>query len=112
MTDLERWAIFLRYAESPDYREVVNRIIESKEALSVAGEVLMSISKDEKERAIFRSRRMFQTDQESNMITSLYNAERKAKIEIARNLLNAGDSIDKIIKVTDLTRDEVEGLRN
>jgi predicted transposase/invertase (TIGR01784 family) len=33
------------------------------------------------------------------------------KIELARNLLSLGDPIDKIIAVTSLTREEVEGLR-
>ena len=43
MTDMERFSVFLRYAENPDYREIVNKVIESKEGLAVAGELLMSI---------------------------------------------------------------------
>jgi len=34
------------------------------------------------------------------------------KVEIARNLLEDGDSVEKVIKITGLTREEVEGLRN
>jgi hypothetical protein len=52
MTDLEKRAVFFRYADDPAYRERVNKIIESKEELQMAGE-LMSISQDERERAIF-----------------------------------------------------------
>ena len=37
----------------------------------MAGELLMSISKDERERAIFRNRRIALADQESNMIAAL-----------------------------------------
>jgi hypothetical protein len=99
--------VFLRYAEYPDYRDVVNQVIESKEALNVAGEILMSISTDERERAIFRSRRMYQSDMESNRLTELYNERRK----IAKNLLGLDIPVDKIIKSTGLTRDEVEILR-
>ena len=77
MTDMERFAVFLRYAENPEYRDVVNRVIESKEGLAVAGEVLMNISRDERERAIFRSRRIALADQESNIIT----AERRGAAE-------------------------------
>ena len=62
MSDLEKWAVFLRYAENPVYREIVNRVIASKEELNVAGELLMGISQDERERAIFRSRRMYKTE--------------------------------------------------
>ena len=107
MTDMERFSVFLRYAENPEYRDIVNRVIESKEGLAVAGEVLMSISKDERERAIFRSRRIALADQESNRIT----AERNTRLSIAKSLLSVGDSIDKIVMVTGLTRAEVEKLR-
>ena len=41
----------------------------------MAGELLMSISKDERERAIFRSRRIAKADQESNMAQALLNAQ-------------------------------------
>ena len=113
MTDMERISVFLRYAENPDYRDIVNRVIESKEGLAVAGEVLMSISKDEREQAIFRSRRIALADQESNRVTAERNlalAEKNVALAIARNLLQHGDTIDKIIMVTSLTREEVEGL--
>ena len=79
MTDMERFSVFLRYAENPDYREIVNKVIESKEGLAVAGELLMSISKDERERAIFRNRRIAIADQESNMITARREGYREAE---------------------------------
>ena len=62
MTDLEKWAIFFRYASEPTCRETVNEVMASKEVLQMAGDLLMSISQDERERAVFRSRRMYQTD--------------------------------------------------
>ena len=106
MTDLEKWAVFFRYADVPAYREAVNKVIESKEVLQVAGSLLMSVSKDERERAIFRSRRMFQTDQESNIAT----AEARAMYKVAQNALLMNMSVDDIIKLTGLTIKEVEGL--
>ena len=42
---------------------------------------------------------------------ALYNAERKAKIEMARIMLEAGEPIAKIVQYTGLTREEVEGLQ-
>ena len=72
----------------------------------MAGELLMSVSKDEKERAIFRSRRMYQSDLESNMAT----AEQREKIQVARNALQMNLSVDDIIKLTGLTRKEIEDL--
>jgi predicted transposase/invertase (TIGR01784 family) len=112
MTDMERFAVFLRYAENPEYRDVVNRVIESKEGLAVAGEVLMSISKDERERAIFRSRRIAIADQESNRITLVRSARKDEALSIAKSLLSVGDSVDKIAMVTGLTHAEIEKVRS
>ena len=112
MTDMERFAVFLRYAENPEYRDVVNRVIESKEGLAVAGEVLMSISKDEQERARFRSRRIALMDQESNRITLIRKAEKAKAISIARNALLMNLSIDDIVKLTGLTRTEIDKLQD
>jgi hypothetical protein len=46
---------------------------------------------------------------------AVYNAERRGEtakaLDIARNLMHEGDSIDKIARMTGLTREEVEGLR-
>ena len=109
---MERFAVFLRYAENPEYRDMVNRVIESKEGLIVAGEVLMSISKDERERAIFRSRRIALADQESNRITLVRNTRTQRDIEIAKNLIIVDVPVDKIVAATGLTHAEVEALRN
>ena len=86
----------------------------------MAGELLMGISQDERERAIFRSRRMYQSDQESNLRTAMYNARNEGRVEgraeerftIARNLLIGGDPIEKIAAVTGLTRAEIETIRD
>lgn len=123
MTDLEKWAIFLRYANDAKYRETVNEIIGTKEVLQMAGELLMSISQDERERAVYRSRRMYQTDMQSNIATA-EDRGRKAgrlegkqegilegKIEIARNLLGLKLPINQIIQATGLTHDEIMSLR-
>jgi predicted transposase/invertase (TIGR01784 family) len=110
MTDLEMWAVFLRYAEHPDYRDIVNRIIESKEALNVASELLMSISQDERERAIFRSRRMYQSDLESNMHTAKREARIEERLAIARNMLADGETYGKITRYTGLSPSELDKL--
>ena len=112
MTDMERISVFLRYAENPDYRDVVNKVIESKEGLAMAGEVLMSISKDEREQAIFRSRRIYQADQESNRVTADKRSRAEERIVIARNLLRRNRPVDEIMEDTGLTREEVENLNN
>jgi len=118
MTDLEKWAVFIRYANIPAHRETVNKIIESKEALQMAGELLMSVSQDERERAVNRSRRMYQTDLQSDMATAEDNGRAKGRIEgefvkalaVARNLMRRNRPIEEIIEDTGLTREEVEKL--
>jgi predicted transposase/invertase (TIGR01784 family) len=37
--------------------------------------------------------------------------ERKTKLDIAKNLLNMGITIEKVIEATGLTREEIEGLQ-
>lgn len=79
MTDLEKWAVFFQYASDPTCRETVNEVIASKEVLQVAGDLLMSISQDERERAVFRSRRMYQTDLQSDLATAEDRGERRGR---------------------------------
>lgn len=67
MTDLEKWSVFFQYAPDPMYRETVNAIIESEEAIQMAGNLLMSISKDEEERAHYRSRKKYLWDMANDM---------------------------------------------
>ena len=114
MTALDKWAVFFQYAQDPRYRETVNRVIESEEVLTVAGELLMSISQNERERAIFRSRRKFQTDYGSDMATARDNGRaeglKEGKLEIARMMLSAGEPMEKIMRYTGLTKQEITQL--
>ena len=126
MADLEKWAIFFRYANDGNCREKVNEIIKSKEAMQMAGELLMSISQDERERAVFRSRRMYQTDLQSNLATAedrgrrlgrqeglqegLQEGRSERNFEIARMMLSAGEPTEKIMSYTGLTRQEITQL--
>ena len=114
MTALDKWSVFFQYASDPKYRETVNKVIESEEVLSVAGELLMSISQNERERAIFRSRRKFQTDLQSDLATAEDNGERRGRIEgkkeIAQNLLKMGFPLEQIVAATGLTQAEIEKL--
>ena len=139
MTDLEKWAIFFQYAGEQQARETVNEVIASKEALQMAGELLMSISKDERERAVFRSRRMYQTDLASDLATAEDRGERRGmekgieigerrgieigerrgaergernrSFEVARRMLRRNRPVDEIAEITDLSVEDVEGLK-
>lgn len=112
MTDLEKWAVFFRYASEPTCRETVNQVIASKEALQMAGNLLMSVSRDERERAVFRSRRMYETDRMSDLATAEETGARREKINIACNALQMNIPIDDIVKLTGLTRKEIADLQS
>jgi len=83
---------------------------------------LMSISQDERERAVFRSRRMYQTDMQSNIATAEDRGRAKGivegrvegrvegKIEIARNLIKINMPLGTIVEVTGLPPEEVNRL--
>ena len=84
----------------------------------MASTVLMNISKDEHERAKFRSRRKFETDQTSNMLTAEARGEvrgesrgrKDERIKRAKALLDVLD-IDVIAEKFELTSDEIEEVR-
>jgi len=84
MTPLEMWSVFLGHADDPRKRELVNEILERKEALGMAGAILATISKDEDEKAKFRSRRKAETDRISDLLTSRANGafEERAKWKV------------------------------
>ena len=69
----------------------------------------MTVSQEERERAIARSRRMYQTDMQSDIATSEDNGEKEKTLEIARNALRMSSTmpIDDIVKLTGATHDEV-----
>ena len=77
----------------------------------MAGNRLMSISQDERERAVFRSRRMYQTDLQSDLATAEDRGMYKRSIEIAQRLLRRNRPIDEIVEDTGLTHEKVENLR-
>ncbi|MDR2132237.1 MAG: Rpn family recombination-promoting nuclease/putative transposase [Clostridiales Family XIII bacterium] len=93
------------------------------EEIKMASELLMSISQDEKERAHYRSRKMFLMDMEHAMAVArdegiekgieqgIEEGIEQGKIEVARNAFAIGLSVDQIEKLTGLSRAELESLR-
>ena len=89
----------------------------------MTGDCLMNISQDERERAISRSRRKFQTDLQSDLATAkdrgkeigkeigISIGEKNQSIEIARKLLKRNCPIDEIMGDTGLTFTEIENLQ-
>jgi len=102
--------------------------------IGMATALLMEISRDEQERARFRSRRMFETDMTSNLLTAEARGEAigerrgriegerrgriegerrgriEGKLEIARNMKAKNIDVSYIIEITGLTPDEIQRL--
>jgi len=64
---------------------------------------LLELSADEKARQLYEARLKEQRDS--------YAREKGAIINVARNALNMGLSVDDIIKLTGLTHEEVDALQ-
>jgi predicted transposase/invertase (TIGR01784 family) len=140
MKALERWGVFFKYSPDKGKRGLVNEIIKAEEGIAMAGQVLLTFSKDENERAWQLSEYKFAVDHQSNMVDARRAGvkEGEAKgvkkgikqgvkqgiiqgvkqgsankaVEIARKLLDLSMSIEEIMEVTGLTREEIERLRD
>jgi len=77
LTSFEKWSLFLRFAQNPMHRKLINDIIDNKKEIEMAATLLREISQDECERARLRSRRMYETDMISNLLT----AERRGRLQ-------------------------------
>jgi predicted transposase/invertase (TIGR01784 family) len=121
MSGQERWAVFFRYCADPRKRDVINDLLDGEEGIAMAGEVLLTISKDERERAWLESRFKYELDLQSELSVALKQGRtegeaegeehrRQDKLEIARNMKKWGDSVEKIASVTGLPVEAINGL--
>ena len=101
MNAVEHWGIFFQYLTDMAQRKKINEIIEREEGIAMASEILMTISKDEVEKARLRSEYKYQLDLQSKMVY----AERKGKQEgllegkqEILDLLKSGKSPEEILK--------------
>jgi predicted transposase/invertase (TIGR01784 family) len=108
MSSLEMWGIFFGQANKPECGEILRQMVLRKEEIKVASELLTSISKDEIERAHYRSRRMFRMDMEHSMAV----AREEGKLEMARSLLKSGVPADVIAGASGLSTEEILKLSN
>jgi hypothetical protein len=68
MTPAERWASYFRYISDRGKRSKVNEILEYEEGIAMASEVLVSISRDEAERARLLSEYKYVVDLQSKIV--------------------------------------------
>ena len=105
----EYWGVYFQYLTDKSKRKKINEIMERERGIAMASEVLISISKDEKERARLLSELKYELDTQSRLAYAeqkgrqegleegLQRGSEKGKQEII-DLLKSGKSPEEIIR--------------
>jgi predicted transposase/invertase (TIGR01784 family) len=118
MTPIEMWSAFFAYADKPKHRKVMQEIISRKGEIKLANDILLNISSDDRQRAHFHSRRMYQMDYDHDMSVrykkglneGLAKGKAEGKAEIVRSMLARGMARDLVSEMTGLSSKEIENL--
>jgi predicted transposase/invertase (TIGR01784 family) len=114
MSAPEHWAVFFRYLTDKTKRQKINEIVDYEEGIAMASQVLMSISKDEVERARLMSEYKYVVDTQSKVVQAKREGrkegEQKKANEIAGNLKTLNIPQEQIQKATGLSPDEIAKL--
>jgi ATP/maltotriose-dependent transcriptional regulator MalT len=62
--------VFFRYSADKEKRDKINEILRHEEGIAMAAEVLLTISKDEIERARLESEYKYEVDRQSELVTA------------------------------------------
>jgi predicted transposase/invertase (TIGR01784 family) len=121
MSSAERWSVFFRYVTNPKKRDLVNELVEYEKGIAMASEVLLTVSRDEVERAILEHEYKNALDMQSLLVgakregdaTGYRRAEKKyTKLlaETARKMKARGYPINDIAEDTGLPIEEIKKL--
>ena len=118
----EKWAVFFEYLTDEGKRDKINEIVKTEEGISMASEVLMTISRDEEE----RERLLYEESQlmayysdleyaideglQKGEAIGLEKGEQKKSKEIARKLKARGQPLDEIVEDTGLDLETIKSL--
>ncbi|MCL2096051.1 MAG: Rpn family recombination-promoting nuclease/putative transposase [Oscillospiraceae bacterium] len=110
MTNVEMWAIFFKYVTDESKQDILNEILERKEGVKMARNILIEVSKDEEARAYYESELIFELDQRGKINQAKREGREEVKIELAKNLLDVLD-IETIAMKFKMPVAEVEALK-
>ena len=97
MSVLEYWAVYFQYLTDKSKRKKINEILEREEGIAMASEVLITISKDEVERARLMSEYKYELDTQSDLAYAKREGYLEGQQEII-DLLKSGKSPEEIIR--------------
>lgn len=114
LQDIEKWIIFLRDSTNKEKRDLLNSIINTDEGIREAGEILMYISDDERERAIQESHYKAEVDRQAELLATHDQGVEEGRAEgmndAARGMKAENIPIETITKITGLTAEQVAAL--
>ena len=111
-TEIEKWVIFLKYITDKRKRDLLNKIMSSSRGIREAGEILMTISDDEREWAIQESRYKGRVDYESGLLASFDKGRIDGKLEDAKSMKDENIPIETIARITGLKVEQIEAALN
>ncbi|MBR6144906.1 MAG: PD-(D/E)XK nuclease family transposase, partial [Treponema sp.] len=120
LTKLEKWGLFLSYAEDETKKDYLESLINSEEGIMNAKTALSKVSQDDInwaiENSIFKARMDYNTGlynaEQRGLRQGLEQGEHKAQIETAKRMLEAKIcSLEQVAAMTNLSIEEVKGLQ-
>jgi predicted transposase/invertase (TIGR01784 family) len=119
----ELWGVYFQYLRNKKKRGMINEIIKQEEGIAMASKVLITISKDEKERFRLMSEEKYILDTQSNLSYARQQAkvrearseargEARTKLEIARKMKQAGRPFTEIAEFTGLSPEAIEQMKS
>ena len=121
MSVSERWAVYFEYLTDREKRGKINEILEREEGIAMASEVLMTISRDDEERArIYRDEKII-LDYQSGLVHAKREAKRegaeeereknyKEKLDNARSALSEGIPVETVQRIFGLDLETIKAL--
>ena len=110
MASHESWAVFFQYLTNRGKREKINEIVQRKEGIAMASEVLINITREDIEWARQLSEEKYILDRQMMIYDAKQEGLQEGRLEIAKNLKANGISVEIIAQSTGLSFEEVENV--
>nr|MBP3282433.1 hypothetical protein [Treponema sp.] len=115
LSKLEKWGLFLSYADDERYSQYIDGLIKSEEGIMNAKSSLCTVSQDEinwvRQNSIFIAQRDRNTIMQNAVKQGLEQGLRQKAVEIAKKMLSMNIcDVEKIAEATGLSVAEVESI--